>query len=199
MTAGSRTVELTPIPLPERRNFMAFLLIAAILGAVILLYVTDRVIKACARVRRYRAMSDRLDAAAARTEVQQVRRKRSEAAGAALTSVIPAINRPPLTLPGVTNQPQDTDPGSEADPTSTAQATSEAAASREATAGGQAPAGHDAKPGRDAKPAREARHSHDAGTGPREHQPGRPAAAHPRQRPAERSGRAAHVTGPQHR
>ena len=111
---------------------MAFLLIAAVLGAMILLYVTDRVIKACARVRRYRAMSDRLDAAAARTEVQQVRRKRSEAAGAALTSVIPAINRPPLTLPGATNPPQDTGPGSEAE------ATSEAEVSREATAGWEA-------------------------------------------------------------
>ena len=152
---------------------MAFLLIAAVLGAVILLYVTDRVIKACARVRRYRAMSDRLDAAAARTEVQQVRRKRAEAAGAALTSVIPAINRPPLTLPGVTSQPQRTDPGSEAS--------------------------HDAQPDHDAQPNRAARHSHDAGTGPREHQPVRPAAAHPQPRAADRSGRAAHVTGPHHR
>jgi hypothetical protein len=178
---------------------MPFLLIAAALAAVILLYITDRVIKACARVRRYRAMSDRLDAAAARTEVQQVRRKRSEAAGAALTSVIPAIKRPALTLPGVTNQPQDTDPGSEAKVTSKANPTSEAGASREATAGWEAQAGHDAKPGHDAKATREAKRSHDAGTSPREHQPGRPAAVHPRQRPAEGSGWADHVTGPHHR
>ncbi len=150
---------------------MPFLLISAVLAAVILLYITDRAIKACARVRRYRAMSDRLDAAAARTEVQQGRRKRSEAAGAALTSVIPAINWPPLALPGVTKQPPDTDPASEAE------------------------ASNEARPGHDVKPTREARHGHE-GTGPREHQPGRPGAAHPRPRPAERSGGAANVTGP---
>jgi hypothetical protein len=79
---------------------MTFLLIAAIIAAMILLYATDRVLKVFARGRRYRAMSERLDAAAARTEAQQEQRKTAAAASAALTSVMPAIKRPPLTIPG---------------------------------------------------------------------------------------------------
>jgi hypothetical protein len=85
---------------------MTFLLIAAAVAAMILLYATDRVLKAFARVRRYRVMSERLDAAAARSEVQQEQRKTAAAARTALTSVMPAINRPPLTLPGMTKQPR---------------------------------------------------------------------------------------------
>jgi type II secretory pathway pseudopilin PulG len=84
---------------------MAFLLIAAIIAAMILLYATDRLLKALARARRYRAMSERLDAAAARSEAQQEQRKTAAVASAALTSVIPAISRPPLTLPGTTRPP----------------------------------------------------------------------------------------------
>jgi hypothetical protein len=95
---------------------MAFLLIAALIAAMILLYVTDRVLKARARARRYRAMSERLDAAAARTDIQQEQRKTAAAASAALTSVMPAINRPPLTLPGVTKQQQRATPACEAKP-----------------------------------------------------------------------------------
>lgn len=85
---------------------MTFLLIAAAVAAMILLYATDRILKAFARVRRYRVMSERLDAAAARSEVQQEQRKTAAAASTALTSVMPAINRPPLTLPGMTRQPR---------------------------------------------------------------------------------------------
>jgi type II secretory pathway pseudopilin PulG len=84
---------------------MTFLLIAAMIAAMILLYATDRLLKALARARRYRAMSERLDAAAARSEAQQEQRKTAAAAGGALTSVMPAINRPPLTLPGPTRPP----------------------------------------------------------------------------------------------
>jgi hypothetical protein len=140
---------------------MTFLLIAAMIAAMILLYVTDRVLKARARARRYRAMSERLDAAAARTDMQQEQRKTAAAASAALTSVMPAINRPPLTLPGVTRQQR-------------------------------------ATPACEAKPGREA-------TGPRDHRPARHGdkqahageeTAHSRPRPAERSGRAGHATGP---
>jgi hypothetical protein len=85
---------------------MTFLLIAAIIAAMILLYATDRILKSLARARWYRAMSDRLDAAAARTEEQQEQRKRAAAASAALTSVMPAIKRPPLTIPGMTRRSQ---------------------------------------------------------------------------------------------
>jgi type II secretory pathway pseudopilin PulG len=147
---------------------MTFLLIAAMIVAMILLYVTDRVLKARARARRYRAMSERLDAAAARTDMQQEQRKTAAAVSAALTSVMPAINRPPLTLPGVTKQQR-------------------------------------ATPACEAKPGREA-------TGPRDHRPAHPGdkqahagdkqahageeTAHSRPRPAERSGRAGHATGP---
>ena len=85
---------------------MTFLLIAAAVAAMILLYATDRILKALARGRRYRVMSERLDAVAARSEVQQEQRKTAAAASIALTSVIPAINRPPLTLPGLSKQPR---------------------------------------------------------------------------------------------
>jgi hypothetical protein len=85
---------------------MTFLLIAAAVAAMILLYATDRILKALARVRRYRVMGERLDAAAVRSEVQQEQRKTAAAASTALTSVMPAISRPPLTLPGLTKSPQ---------------------------------------------------------------------------------------------
>ncbi len=94
---------------------MTFLLIAAMIAAMILLYATDRVLKARAQARRYRAMGERLDAATARTDIQQEQRKTAAAASAALTSVMPAINRPPLTLPGVT-KPQRATPACEAKP-----------------------------------------------------------------------------------
>jgi hypothetical protein len=85
---------------------MTFLLIAAAVAAMILLYATDRILKAFARARRYRVMSERLDAVAVRSEVQQEQRKTAAVASTALTSVMPAINRPPLTLPGMTRQPR---------------------------------------------------------------------------------------------
>src|ERR1700724_3611418 len=140
---------------------MTFLLIAAMIAAMILLSVTDRVLKVRARARRYRAMSERLDAATARTDMQQDQRKTAAPPSAAPTSVMPAINRPPLTLPGVAKQQR-------------------------------------ATPACEAKPGREA-------TGARDHRPGRPGdkqahageeTAYSRPRPAERSGRAGHATGP---
>src|SRR3984893_17586102 len=140
---------------------MPFLLIAAMIAAMILLSVTDRVLKVRARARRYRAMSKRLDAATARTDMQQEQRKTAAAPSAALTSVMPAINRPPLTLPGVAKQQR-------------------------------------ATPACEAKPGREA-------PGARDHRPARAGAKQPhageetaysRPRPAERSGRAGHATGP---
>jgi Flp pilus assembly protein TadB len=85
---------------------MTFLLIAAVVAAMILLYGTDRLLKALNRARRYRAMSERLEAAAERSEAQQEQRKTAAAQSAALTSVMPAINRPPLTLPGMIRPPR---------------------------------------------------------------------------------------------
>ncbi len=76
------------------------LLLLGVLVAVFLLYTADRVLKARVQARRLRRMSERLAAAAARAEEQQAEREAAAAASAALTSVMPAINRPPLTLPG---------------------------------------------------------------------------------------------------
>jgi hypothetical protein len=75
------------------------LLIVGVVVAVPVLYTADRLIKARAQARRMRAMSERLTAATDRADKRQERRQEAAQASAALTSVIPAINRPPLTLP----------------------------------------------------------------------------------------------------
>ncbi|HEY4849215.1 MAG TPA: hypothetical protein VII22_00380 [Streptosporangiaceae bacterium] len=161
---------------------MTFLLIAAMIAAMILLSVTDRVLKVRARARRYRAMSERLDAATARTDMQQEQRKTAAAASAALTSVMPAINRPPLTLPGVAKQQRAT-PACEAKP------------GREATGA------RDHRPGRagDKQAHAEDKQAHagDKQVHPGDKQPhAGEETAYSRPRPAERSGRAGHATGP---
>ena len=154
---------------------MTFLLIAAMIAAMILLSVTDRVLKVRARARRYRAMSERLDAATARTDIQQEQRKTAAAASAALTSVMPAINRPPLTLPGVAKQQRAT-PACEAKP------------------------GHEATGARDHRPGHagdKQAHAGDKQVHPGDKQPhAGEETAYSRPRPAERSGRAGHATGP---
>lgn len=76
---------------------MVALLIAGSVSAAVALYGTDRAVKARARARRRREMGDRLAAATARADEQQEQRQAAEQAGAALTSVMPAINRSPLT------------------------------------------------------------------------------------------------------
>jgi|SRR5216684_4407728 len=161
---------------------MTFLLIAAMIAAMILLSVTDRVLKVRARARRYRAMSERLDAATARTDIQQEQRKTAAAASAALTSVMPAINRPPLTLPGVAKQQRAT-PACEAKP------------GREATGARDHRPGHpgDKQPhAGDKQP-----HAGDKQVHPGDKQPhADEETAYSRPRPAERSGRAGHATGP---
>ncbi len=78
---------------------MFFLLIACVVVVVPVLYATDRLIKAHARARRIAAMSERLDAATVRAEEQHERRQQVARASAELTSVMPAISRPPLSLP----------------------------------------------------------------------------------------------------
>jgi type II secretory pathway pseudopilin PulG len=78
---------------------MAGLLIVGVVVAVIALYLADRFIKARAQARRLRDMDGRLAAAAARVDEQQAEKRAVARASAELTNVMPAINRPPLSLP----------------------------------------------------------------------------------------------------
>jgi hypothetical protein len=71
-----------------------------IIGAIFVLYGAERLVKARAQVRRRRVMSVRLDRAARRAEHQQASREAEAEASVALTSLLPAIQRPPLTVPG---------------------------------------------------------------------------------------------------
>lgn len=80
---------------------MIGLVIGGFIGVVLVLYSADRVLKARAQVRRLRSMSDRLAAATARAEQQEEQRQAVARAGEELTSVLPAIKRPPLTVPGM--------------------------------------------------------------------------------------------------
>ena len=80
---------------------MAELLILVVIAGVVLLYAADRVRKLRARARQMSAMNERLDVAAAKVDEQQERKQARVRASAELTSVLPAIKRPPLTLPGV--------------------------------------------------------------------------------------------------
>jgi ribonuclease E len=87
---------------------MAELLILVVIAGVVLLYAVDRTRKLRARARQMSGMNERLDVAAAKVDAQQERKQARVRASAELTSVLPAIRRPPLTLPGV--------PGSAAEP-----------------------------------------------------------------------------------
>lgn len=78
---------------------MFALLIIGVVVAVPVLYAADRLIKARARARRLRTMSERLDAVTEKAERQHERQQEVAKASAELTSVIPAIKRPPLTRP----------------------------------------------------------------------------------------------------
>jgi hypothetical protein len=77
------------------------LLLIGIVCVALALYGADRLVKAAARARRRRSMSDRLEAATVRVEEQIEQRQAAEQAGQALTSFMPAIQRPPSDLPGV--------------------------------------------------------------------------------------------------
>jgi hypothetical protein len=79
---------------------MAKLLILVVIAGVVLLYGADRARKLRARARQMSAMNERLDVAAAKVDEQQERKQARVRASAELTSVMPAIKRPPLTLPG---------------------------------------------------------------------------------------------------
>ena len=78
---------------------MRVLPLIGIICVILALYGADRLVKARARTRRLRSMSDRLDAATVRVEEQLEQRQAAEQAGQALTSFMPAIQRPPSDLP----------------------------------------------------------------------------------------------------
>ena len=80
---------------------MAELLILVVIAGVVLLYAVDRARKLRARARQMSGMNERLDVAAAKVDEQRERKQARVRASAELTSVLPAIKRPPLTLPGV--------------------------------------------------------------------------------------------------
>jgi hypothetical protein len=80
---------------------VAGLVVGGVIGVVLGLYAADRIVKARAQVRRLRSMSDRLAAATARAEEQHEQRQAAERASEELTSVLPAIKRPPLSVPGM--------------------------------------------------------------------------------------------------
>ncbi len=86
---------------------MAALLIVGVVVVLVLLYAADRVRKAKSRARLLHAMNDRLTVAAAQIDQEQERRRSVARSSAELTSVMPAIKRPPLTLPGMAgHQPE---------------------------------------------------------------------------------------------
>ena len=78
---------------------MVDLLIVGVVVAVPVLYATDRILKARAQARRLRTMSDRLAGATARADEQRQQRRAAAQTSAAMTSVMPGIERPALTLP----------------------------------------------------------------------------------------------------
>lgn len=80
---------------------MAVLVVGGFIGLLLVLYGVDRIVKARSQVRRRRSMSQRLAAATARAEEQHQQRQAAERASQELTSVLPAIKRPPLTVPGM--------------------------------------------------------------------------------------------------
>ena len=80
---------------------MIGLVIGGFIGVVLVLYAADRALKARAQLRRLRSMSDRLAAATTRAEQQEEQRQVAARASEQLTSVLPAIKRPPLTVPGM--------------------------------------------------------------------------------------------------
>ncbi len=80
---------------------MAELLIVVVVAAALVLYAIDRARKLRARARQMAGMNDRLEAAAEKIDEEQRRKRARVRASAELTSVMPAIKRPPLTIPGM--------------------------------------------------------------------------------------------------
>ena len=82
-------------------ELLTLVVVLVVIAGMVLLYAADRARKLQARARRMGAMNDRLDVAAAKVDEQQERKQARVKASAELTSVMPAIKRPRLTLPGV--------------------------------------------------------------------------------------------------
>jgi hypothetical protein len=80
---------------------MRVLPLIGVICLALALYGADRLVKARTRARHRRSMSDRLEAATVRVEEQIEQRQAAEQAGQALTSFMPAIQRPPSDLPGI--------------------------------------------------------------------------------------------------
>jgi hypothetical protein len=95
-------------------KYVIGLLIAGFLGAMVVLYAADRILKARVQARRVRRMTERLDAATARAERQQRQRQTAARASVAETSVLPAIKRPPAELLEVPPRPAGDSPVSPA-------------------------------------------------------------------------------------
>jgi hypothetical protein len=171
---------------------VAGLLILVLVGAVLVAYMVDRGLKTRARANRLREMSDRLDSAAVRAEEQQEKRQAVAQASSALTSFMPAINQPPLSVPDIwqsasaTREPgeQQEQPVQQEHPAQEQPAELEPAAQAEQTAEleavGQETAGWQERTARLELPGQPERDSGHAG-----HRPARPG-AHP-SRPADRA------------
>jgi hypothetical protein len=80
---------------------MAELLIVVVVVVLLLMYAADRARKLRVRARQLSGMNDRLDAAVAKVDEEQQQKRAVVRASAELTSVMPAIKRPPLTIPGM--------------------------------------------------------------------------------------------------
>jgi hypothetical protein len=88
-------------PLRQRTVLVAGLVVGGFIGVLLVLYAAEHLVKARAQVRRRRSMSQRLAAATAKAEEQHHQRQAAERASQALTWVLPAIKRPPLTVPSM--------------------------------------------------------------------------------------------------
>jgi hypothetical protein len=75
------------------------LVLVAVAG-VLVLFAADRLLKARVRARWRRQMRTRLAQATVRADEQQQRRQVAAQASKAMTSVMPAISRPPMSPPG---------------------------------------------------------------------------------------------------
>jgi type II secretory pathway pseudopilin PulG len=130
---------------------MAELLILVVVAGVVLLYAVDRARKLRARARQMSAMNQRLDVAAARVDEQQERKQARVRASAELTSVMPAIKRPPLTLPGSAAGPAEEPAAAEPEAGPAAEAAAEdtpATAARTPRPAGETPVVTDDTPAR---------------------------------------------------
>jgi hypothetical protein len=76
-------------------------LLIGIIGLVLLLWAADRLVKARRQASRRRDMTTRLTAATDRADQQLGQRQVARQASEALTSFMPAIQRPPSDLPEV--------------------------------------------------------------------------------------------------